>query len=83
MTRPLQTSDQLIDLIRQALIADPDPGLVGKLGQLDSLTIHAHPRLLRHVDRITWTCSCPGASPVILAALQRHVPGLQERYDLA
>jgi hypothetical protein len=82
MTRELKTRDELRGLLRTAVIADPAPDLIGMLGQLGALEIHAHPLLLQHVDSISWTCSCGGVSPAMKAALQRHAPGLQAEYDL-
>ena len=80
--RPLKTRDDLRELLRKAVIDDPDPSLDGRRGELMRLEIHPHPALLHHVDGYSWTWSCPHATPAIDAALLRYGPGLQAQYDL-
>lgn len=82
MAIEMKTRDELREMLRAAVIADPDPDLDGKRGELGAVDVHAHPMRLHHVYGASWTFSCIGASPAILAALKRHVPGLQARYGL-
>ncbi|MCJ0764515.1 hypothetical protein [Variovorax terrae] len=78
--KDLKTRDEIRALLRDAVIADP--ASIGRAGELGAIEIHPHPTMLHEVDGLSWTWSCTGASPAILAALGRHAPGLQARLDL-
>jgi len=80
MARDLKTLDAIRALLRDAVIADP--ASIDRAGALGAIEIHPHPAMLQEVDGYSWTWSCAGASPEIMAALERHAADLQARFDL-